>query len=72
MDLIDIIKPLSTLLSSAINKSQQHQERNSWASRESNLGLLSETQVRYLCAMQPPTLKKFQMLEKLFCWKEEL
>ena len=27
---IDIIKPLSTVLSSAVNKSQLHQEKNSW------------------------------------------
>ena len=36
MGLIDMIKPLSTVLSSAINKSQQHQEKNSWERRESN------------------------------------
>ena len=34
MGLIDIIKPLYTALSSAINKSQQHQEKNSWERQE--------------------------------------
>ena len=45
MGSIDIIKPLSTVLSSAINKSQQHQEKNSWEDQESNPGLLGEKQV---------------------------
>ena len=53
MGLIDIIKPLSTLLSSAVNKSQQHQEKNSREHRESNPRLLGEKQVCYPCAMQP-------------------
>ena len=39
MGLIDIIKPLSTVLSSAFNKPQQHQEKNSWERQESNPGL---------------------------------
>ena len=55
MGLIGIIKPLSTVLSSAINKSKQHLEKNYWECRESNLGLLDEKQVCYLCAMQPPS-----------------
>ena len=54
MGLIDIFKPLSTVLNSAVNKSQQHQEKNSWEHQESNLGLLGEKQVCYLCAMQIP------------------
>ena len=53
MGSIDIIKPMSSVLSSALGKSQQHQEKNSWECRESNLGLLGEKQVCYLCAMQP-------------------
>ena len=56
MGLIDIIKPPSTVLSSAINKSKQHLEKNYRECRESNLGLLGEKQVCYLCAMQPPSL----------------
>ena len=52
MGSIDIIKPLSTVLSCAINKSQQNQDKNSWECRESNLGLLSELQVCYLFATQ--------------------
>ena len=56
MGLIGIIKPQSTVLSSAINKSKQHLEKNYWECRESNLGLLGEKQVCYLCAMQPPSL----------------
>ena len=43
--------PLSTVLSSAINKSQQHEEKNYWERRESNLMLLGEKQVCYLCAI---------------------
>ena len=39
----DIIKPLSTVLCSAVNKSQQNQEKNSWELQETNL-----------CALQPP------------------
>ena len=52
MDLMDIIKPLSTAQSSAVNKSQQHQGKDSRERQESNLGLLGEKQVSYLCAMQ--------------------
>ena len=37
MGSIHIIKTLSTVLSNAINKSQQHQEKNSWECRESIL-----------------------------------
>ena len=54
MGLIDVFKSLSTDLSSAVNKSQQHQEENSWERRESNLGLLGGEQTCYLCALQPP------------------
>ena len=39
MGLIDI-KPPSTFLNSAVNKSKQHQENNSWKRRELNPGLL--------------------------------
>ena len=45
---IDIIKPLATVLSSAVNKSQQPQRKNSTP------GLLGEKQVCHLCALQPP------------------
>ena len=38
MGLIDIIKPLFTVLSSAVNKSQQHQEKNSCEHWESSPG----------------------------------
>ena len=54
MGSIDIIKPLSNVLSSAINKSHEHQEKNTLECRELNLGLLGEKQVCYLCAMQSP------------------
>ena len=56
MGTIDIVRPLSTDLSVAVNKSQQHREKNSWERRESNPGLLGEKQVCYLCAMQPPII----------------
>ena len=54
MGLINIIKPLSTALSSAIDKSKQHEKKNSWERQQSNLGPLGEKQECYLCAMQPP------------------
>ena len=38
MGSIDIIKPLSTVLSSTVNKCQLHQEKNLWECRESNPG----------------------------------
>ena len=38
MGSIDIIKALSTVLSSAVSKSQQHQEKKSRERRESNPG----------------------------------
>ena len=44
MGLIDVIEPLSTVLSGAANKSKQHHEKNSWEYRESNPGLLGEKQ----------------------------
>ena len=55
MSSIDIIKPLSTVLSNAINKSQQHQDKNSWECWKLNPELLGETQICcYLCSIQPP------------------
>ena len=54
MGLIDIIKPMYTVTSIAINKSQQHQDKNSWEYRESNSGQLSEKQICYLFSTQPP------------------
>ena len=37
MRTIDIIKPLSTVLSSAINKSRQHQDKKSWELLEASM-----------------------------------
>ena len=56
MGSIYITKPLSTVLSSAINKYQEHQEKYSLECQESNLGLLGEKQVCYLGTMQNPHL----------------
>ena len=56
MGSIDIIKPLSTILSRDVNKAQQHQDKNSWERQESSMGLLDEKQECYLCAMQPPNV----------------
>ena len=68
MGSIDIIKPLPTVLSSAVNKSEQHQEKNSWERRESNLGPLGEKQGCYLRAMQP----HYRPLVSLSCkWRQE-
>ena len=44
MGSIDIIKPLSLALRSADNKSQQHQDNNTWECRESIPGLLGVKQ----------------------------
>ena len=52
MGLIDIIKPMSTVLSSVVNKSPQDQEKNSNEHQESNPGQQGEKQVCCLCAMQ--------------------
>ena len=52
MGSIVIIKSPYTVLCSAVNISQQHQETNSWECRVSNQGLLGEEQICYLCAMQ--------------------
>ena len=54
MGSIDIIKPLSPFRRSAVNKSEQYQEKNYWERQESNLELLGEKPVCYLCAMKPP------------------
>ena len=54
MGLIDIIKPLSSVPTSAVNKSQPHLEKNSWEGRESNLGLLG---VKLVCVPCKPPLK---------------
>ena len=63
MGLIDIIKPLSTVLNSAVNKSQQHQEKNSWEHQELNLGLLGAKQEHYplypLCYAAPDIMLVF-------------
>ena len=64
MGLIDIINPLSAVLGSAVNESQQHQEKNYWESRKSSLG---EKQVCYLCALQltPHCTFIFAVLDRL-------
>ena len=49
MGSIEIIKPLSTALSNAINKSQQHQENNSWEHQESNPELIVIVKYRMGC-----------------------
>ena len=57
MGSIDIIEPLSTVLSSAANNSQQDQKKNSWKRQESNPGPLGEKRERYLCSMQLPIIE---------------
>ena len=59
MGSIDIIEPLSIVLSSAINKSQEHEKINYWECWELNPGLQSQKQVCYLCAMQPLSRSNF-------------
>ena len=54
MGSIDIIKPLFTVLSSDINESQQHQEKNSWKPQESNPGLwMCSQNTIHLCYADP-------------------
>ena len=43
----NIIKPMSTIPGSAINKSLQRQEKNSWECHESNSGPLGAKQESY-------------------------
>ena len=50
---------LSAVLSGAVNKSQQLQEKNSRECWELNPGLLSKKQICYFCAMQPPSIFSF-------------
>ena len=75
MGSIDIIKPLSTVIISAINKSHQHQEKNYWEGWESNPGLLGKKQVCYLCALfhglfsQTFPLNKF-WFSSTFSWSQ--
>ena len=63
MGLIDMIKPLSTVLRSAINKFQQHQEKNSWECRESNPGPLGGKRVCYLLCSAAPHIDTFFWLK---------
>ena len=60
MGQFDIINPLLTVLSSAINTSQQHQEKNYWERQELNPGLLGEKQLYQICGMQPPYYGKLK------------
>ena len=52
MGSVDIFKPLSTIVRSAVNKSQQHQEKKSCECRETNPWPLGAKQECYLCAKQ--------------------
>ena len=59
MGLIDIIKPLSTVLNSAVNKSRNIKKNNSWKYRESNLGAAgSEESMLPLSDAAPPPREK--------------
>ena len=60
MDSIDIIKLLSTVLSSADNKSQQNQDKNNRECPESNPGLVGEKQVCYAAS---PSAIEFTLKE---------
>ena len=62
MGYIYIIKPQSTVLNSAINKSHQHQEKNYWDGQELYLGLLSEKQVCYLGALRAKANGSYSLL----------
>ena len=71
MGWIYIIKPLSSVLSSAANKYHQHQEKSSWERQELNLGLLGVKQVCYLCAMQHPPPQHEIFTSQLFSSRNE-
>ena len=66
MGSIDNIKPLSAAQSSNVNKSKQHQEKNSWECQELNPGLLCNMQVCYLCATQPTSPYPFYVYQACF------
>ena len=58
MGLIDMMKPLSTVLSSVVNKSRQHQEKIYREHQESNPGPLDAKQEAIHCDIDPPPQKK--------------
>ena len=69
MGSISIIKALSTIRSSDINKSQHHLENNYRQSWESNPVQLVEKQVHYLWAIQPkPQKSKIFRQESQLPW----
>ena len=59
MGSIDIIKPLSAVLSSAVNKSQQLQDKNSWEHLDLTRAAGWEAGMLPLCYAVPPPEKKF-------------
>ena len=71
MVLIDIIKPLSTVLSSAVNKSQQHQQKNSWERQELNPGLVGGEQVWYSLHAQFDLERFKHTIRAYFYWNAE-
>ena len=64
MGSIDSIKPLSPVLSSAVNKSKQHQEKKFLECRESNMGPLGAKQERdpFVLCDPPPLIRKVPFL----------
>ena len=67
MGFIDITKPLSTFLSSAFNKSQEHQEKNSWERKESNSELLAS--ILPLCFAASPIQQYLSFLSVTMKYK---
>ena len=65
MGTIGIIKPLSTVLSSAVNKSQQHKRTNSWEHRESSPVLLDLKRDHYQLCYSAPFFYMFAMSNEL-------
>ena len=59
--IIDIIKPLSNVISNAINKSPNIKRKinGPWECGDLSPGLLGERQVCYLCAVQQPETSKW-------------
>ena len=53
MGFIGFIKSLSNVLSSDVDKPQEHQEKDFWKCQESNPGLLGEKQLCFLSYAAP-------------------
>ena len=72
MGLIDIFKPLSIVLCSAVNKSQPHQVKNSGERQELNPGLLGAKRERFPLCYAVPKVRHLLFREPGFSWPQKL